>query len=166
MLRSAFLGDYTKVQNSMVSLGDLPAERRNRFGVDIDAEIHRAVGGKDREKVLSALRKLFFYDMRNIFAVITEKGTTLSPKEVRTLLKTAVLDYSLLSPKVKATNSRADRRVKELFEWAIYMVPTKASSPFIPGGGKEIDAKLMGRLTKLMEQVEQECLKVFPDFGA
>lgn len=164
MLRAAIAGDYTKARESVVSLGDLPAQIKNRFGVDMVSEIDGAVDGKDKEKVLSALRKLVFYDMKNIFAAITERGITLSPKEVRALLKTGVLDYSLLSPKVKAMNSQADRRVKELFEWAIYMVPTKASSPFTHGNGKKVDVKLMGRLTKLMEQVEQECLKVFPDF--
>ncbi|MDY6950362.1 MAG: hypothetical protein SWE60_02530 [Thermodesulfobacteriota bacterium] len=163
MLRAAMAGDYTKVQELVVSLEDLPAEIKNRFAVDVVSEISGAVAGKDKEEVLSALRKLVLYDMRNVFAAIRQRGTTLSPKEVVALLKTAVSDYSLLSSKVKATNSKVDKRVKKLFEWAIYMVPTKASSPFTFSGGKEMDWKVMTRLTKLMEQVEQECLKVFPD---
>lgn len=153
------------MSESVASLGTVTAEIKDKFGVDVVSEINKAVGSKNKELVISALRKLVFYDIKNIFATITQSDIELSPKEVRVLLKTAAVDYSLLSPKVKTINSRADQRIRKLFEWAIFIVPTESRSPFTYRGRKKIDVRLMSKLRKLMEQVEEECLKVFPNFG-
>ena len=157
--------NYLMILELLPSVAEITDEIKSRFGVDVVSEIDTAVGSKNRERVLLALYKMVFYDIKNIFATITESGHGLSPEEVRSLLKTAGIDYSLLSPKVKAISLTADNRIRELFQWAIFMVPTEKSSPFTQAGQKEMDAKLLSKLTKLMEKVEQECLKAFPDLG-
>ena len=66
MLSCAAAGDYTKVSESVASLGAIGAEIKDKFGVDVVSEINAAVESKNKESVVSALHKLVFYDIRNI----------------------------------------------------------------------------------------------------
>lgn len=56
---------------------------QKKFDVDLIPEIDTALSSKNDEKLYSVIKKLIFYDMRDIFSPIKEEGEKQSPDKLK-----------------------------------------------------------------------------------
>jgi hypothetical protein len=156
MLACGSRGEYEPFAQLVPLLNQLPAQIEQKFGVDVLAEVRRALDAKDREAVLNAVRTLISYDMRNLFLAIRQ-GSDRLPVQLHAWLKEAYLDYNLLSPSVRQRAADADARITKAFSQASSLF-TVQSSPF----AREKSGLDRHELTRLIKKIEGEYLKVFP----
>ncbi len=149
--------DYEKISKSLPFLGKITAEIKDRFGVNMVSEIEIALRKRNKATTLLTVHKLIFYDMKNLFFLVEQMGIK-SPGKSLTWVKTAYLDYLLLAPKVKRKHFKTHQHIKRLFKQVVSVLNFE-TSPFAAQ-----KAEVKKRVLRLTEEIEAECLKVFPDF--
>ena len=159
MLEFAENEKYDKISGSWGFLGGIPDEIKNKFGVNLEVEVSDAVRDRNKPAAVTALRKLVYYDMKDIFSVILASEEENSA-QLKGLIKVAYLDYLQLSSEVEKADLKVDTRIKNAFKEAFSVFSESDSGDeTAPGSDRETRAR------PIFSQIENDVLQVFPDFS-
>jgi hypothetical protein len=158
ILRFAENENFEKISKSVPFLGNISAEIKDRFGVNVLSEIEIALSERNKANILSTVRKFVFYDMKNFFFLAEQKSTK-SPDQSQSYVLAAHLDYLLLAPTVKGKNFQTHQQIQSMFKQLVSMLRVDTSPFSRQKGTLEKEA-----LLRITEKIEAECLRVFPDF--
>ncbi|MEW6067543.1 MAG: hypothetical protein AB1610_04550 [Nitrospirota bacterium] len=156
MTESATKGNYEEISALLPSVSEATNKIKKNFNVDIVSEIRDALVKRDKEKVLSAVNKLIFYDMKNIFFEISQMRKA-SATPLRMLMKKAYSNYRLLSPEIRSVKSKADDNIKMLFKQLFSFLAVETSPFAVEKRDVIVDADAIHSVTV---KIEEECLSV------
>lgn len=159
MLEFAENEKFDKISGSWGFLGRVPDEIRDKFGVELEVELNDAVRERNKPAALTAVRKLVYYDMKDIFSVILHSNEE-DAAQLKGLIKVAYLDYLHLSPEVEKTNLELDTRIKNSFKEAFAVFSESETD-----GEIAPDSARAERARPLFARIENDVLEVFPDFS-
>ena len=110
-MRSQFDGEeYDKLLKSMKVLSPWVEAMERKEGIDLLREMEGAVASKSRERVEFNLRRLVVVDLSDLLN-FGEDSRPLNDKE-KMYLRTAVLEYNLISSEVQERSIQTDQRIK------------------------------------------------------
>jgi TonB family protein len=160
MLEFAEDEKYGKISQSWEFLGDIPREIKEKFGIDLEKEIINSIRDQNRTMAVTAVRKLIFYDMKDIFTIVSESKNA-NPAYLKGLVKAAYLDYAHLSPEVAKTDVAIDTKIKNSFRDALafYSAPTPKPATDDDNGENR------RRIEPVLAGIENALMAVFPDFA-
>ncbi len=155
MLRATTQQDYDGLKKSLTLLDPILVEVNRKFQVDLAAEFLKAISEGRHAAVAATVRKLIFYDMKDLFALLTqERGLT--EAQMQAFLKSAYLDYQLLAPTVTAQSVETNARIQRWFKEAAEEFSIDPS-PF--SREKGVDRQRVQRTT---QRIEAACAAALP----
>ncbi|HUT54846.1 MAG TPA: hypothetical protein VM658_15750 [bacterium] len=131
------------------------AEIKKSYNVDLEAELDAAVQSKDERKTLASIQRQIFYDIKALFDLSVEQ--TDSGRAVG-LLKTAYLNYDLMSPAVQKADFSADQMARKMFQQAYYVAGS--NSPY-NNDSDPAEARKKG-LKEITSRIESLLIKTLP----
>jgi hypothetical protein len=152
--------DYENIRVALSHVSPVLDTIRSKFGVDLKPEIETALNKKDTPSLITSMRKLTFYDLKDILNAIVNEGKVQSVDKLQAWIKMAYLDYLFLSPTIVAEKKgfAADQEIKRNFKKA--HATLAGNSPYFKGETGP-DLKLFADCTT---QIEGIVLKLFPEF--
>ncbi len=162
MLEFAETEKYDKIASSWKFLGDIPMQIHNKFGINLENEINNSIKDQNRKRTVATVRKLIFYDIKDIFSVIAA-GREANPAYLKGLIKAAYLDYLQLTAAVEKTEAEIDDRIKQSFKEAFSAV-TDVSAASV-GNDTGVGLPQQNRpIHQILSSIENGIQQVFPDF--
>lgn len=162
MLEFAETKNYDKITGSWEFLGDIPMQIHNKFGINLEKEINNSVKAQNRKRTVSAVRKLIFYDIKDIFSVIVS-GQEVNPAYLKGLIKAAYLDYLQLTAAVEKTEAKIDDRIKQSFKEAFSAISEVSTASV--GNNASLGLPSKNRpIHQILSSIENDIQQVFPDF--
>jgi hypothetical protein len=152
--------DYERIGVALSYVSPVLDTIKNKFGVDLKPEIETALNKKDSPSLIASIRKLTFYDLKDILNAIVNEGEFQTVDKLQAWIKMAYLDYLFLSPVIVAEKKgfAADQEIKRIFKKAHGAL--SGDSPYTLEG-KGVDPKLFAEYT---DQIEAMVLQLFPEF--
>jgi len=151
--------NFGKITRSIPALEPLLEALKTKYGPDLATDLRISAAKEDYADGLLLIQRLIYYDMKDLLQVgleIAEKSRETAP--AATKLRSAYLDYQILSPFIKDKNFDADRKIRNLFRTA--MLRLEASSPYSEEPTDRSDPR---DIRPLIEQIESETLRAFPE---
>jgi hypothetical protein len=118
--------EYSKVQSSLNVLAPIVDHIRAKFSVNPADDINRAVKKGNRDEVLMSVQALIMLDIEDLLDEALRQVDS-SPDSAKTLVKTARLDYELLSPSVSKVEFSADQKIKKDFNDSFRVMGTESA---------------------------------------
>ena len=152
--------DYEKIRVALTYVSPVLDTIKSKFGVDLKPEIETALNKKDIPSLIASMRKLTFYDLKDILNAIVNEGNLQTADKLQAWIKMAYLDYLFLSPVIVAEKKgfAADQEIKRIFKKAHGAL--SGYSPYVQEE-KGVDPKLFAEYTN---QIEAMVLQLFPVF--
>jgi len=152
--------DYEKIRAALSYVSPVLDTIKNKFGVDLKPEIETALNEKDTPSLITSMRKLTFYDLKDILNAIVNEGKFQTVDKLQAWIKMAYLDYLFLSPAIVAEKKgfAADQEIKRIFKKAHGVL--SGDSPYTQEE-KGVDPKLFAEYAT---QIEAMVLQLFPEF--
>lgn len=152
--------DYEKIRAVLSYVSPVLDTIKSKFGVDLKPEIETSLNKKDTPSLITSMRKLTFYDLKDILNAIVNEGKVQSVDKLQAWIKMAYLDYLFLSPAIVAEKKgfAADQEIKRVFKKAYGAL--SGHSPYTQEE-KGFDLNLFAEYTA---QIEAIVLKLFPEF--
>jgi len=152
--------DYEKIKVALAYVTPVMDTIKSKFGVDLEPEIETAMNKKDIPSLIASMRKLTFYDLKDILNAIVNEGKFQSVDKLQAWIKMAYLDYLFLSPAIVAEKKgfAADQEIKRIFKKAHEAL--SGNSPYTQEE-KGFNPKLFAECAT---QIEGIVLKLFPEF--
>jgi len=152
--------DFEKIETAAAYVFPIMEHIKIKYGVNLRAEFDEAVNAKNSDMLRSAMEKLIFYDMLEIFDFIIAESAGYPRDEIAAWLRVAYGDYLMISSAVTSGGQGfvIDTRIKRMFGGAY-----KALGVDNPYGekGKEINIKLF---TDYSRQIQKECQALLREF--
>jgi len=166
MLNFAGKEDYEKVSKSLLFVREILEMLKIKFEVDLEKELKTVLEKKNKEIILTTIRKLIFYDMEDLFRILLVSKDVPTTR-LRTFIRTGYLDYLLLSPKIKEKEFKTDLALKKIFQRVFFLMGT--TSPYaveekIPEKEEKPVTIDWEAIRKELSVVEKEILRLFPEF--
>lgn len=166
MLNCAAKEDYEKVSKSLPFVWEILEVLKVKFEINLEKEIKLACEKKDKELLLASIRKLIFYDMKDLISILIF-SRDIPTTRLRIFIRTGYLDYLLLSPKIKEEEFKTDLALKKVFQRVFYLMGT--ASPYAveqKSTQKETVSKKIDweAVSKELTILEKEILRLFPEF--
>lgn len=154
--------DYEKIKVALAYVTPVMDTIKSKFGVDLKPEIETALNKKDIPSLIASMRKLTFYDLKDILNAIVNEGKVQSGDKLQAWIKMAYLDYLFLSPAIVAEKKgfAADQGIKGNFKKA--HATLSGDSPY----AKEESGPDLKLFAEYAAQIENACLRLFPEFGS
>lgn len=153
MLRFADKGDYGKIEASLTFIKPIILPIKKKWKINMEREIRESVGKQDKTVVLLSIQKLIFLDMESLMYTSIDKE--LPDKKRGVQIRTAYLNYLLLSPTIKKKKFLADQRVKKAFRRLHASVETSPYARSVPGVN-------FTAMENQIHAIEEEMIKLFP----
>jgi hypothetical protein len=139
-------------------LGPFYQEIKRSFNVDLAEELNKVLAEHNKEKILTAIQRNMFYDIKALFGLAAQDP---APDRATGLLKTAYLDYNLLSPYVQTKDFQRDQVIRKMFQQAFQLAG--ASSPYSEENKGNNKGK---KLKDHTSQIEKAIIEVLPGVSA
>lgn len=153
--------EYDKVKVSVAYLNPLITSLKKNYNADIMSEIGESLNNKDKAKLINAVYKLIFFDMRDIFKELSENSKEYEKRELTAWLKMAYRNYIFLSPTVKKFKKdgfNIDRSIRKDFKRSYRIL--SAASPY-----REEEKRIhIEHFTVCTQEITKNIVKVFPQF--
>ncbi len=152
--------DYEKIRLALSYVSPVLDTIKSKFGVDLKSELETALNNKDTTSLIASMRKLTFYDLKDILNAIVNEGKFQTVDKLQAWIKMAYLDYLFLSPVIVDDKKgfSADQEIKRTFKKAHGAL--SGYSPYTQEG-KGVDPNLFAECTT---QIEAMVLQLFPEF--
>ena len=157
MLRFSQEKNFAALEKSSQLLNPLYLEVQQSFQVDLAKEIKTGLHAQNPGHLEATVLRIIYYDMKALFRLAARE-----PDHSRAVihLKTAFLDYSLLSARVQKADFTADQMIRKLFQKA--GVLAGASSPFT----EQHDADPRPELRAVTDEIETLLLNALSNLKA
>jgi hypothetical protein len=152
--------DYEKIREALSYVSPVLDTIKSKFGVDLEPEIETAMNKKDIPLLIASMRKLTFYDLKDILNAIVNEGKFQSVDKLQVWIKMAYLDYLFLSPAItiEKKSFAVDQEIKKIFKKA-----HAALGEYSPYTKEEKGSDVM-QFAEYANQIEAKCLELFPEF--
>ncbi len=144
MLRYTQDKDFEKVERSLPVLRPIIQAINLNFKLDIEAEIRDSLAKKDQDRILLAIQRLIWLDMKDLLSLGVKVAQESQDQAVVNFRK-AYLDYQLLSPYIQVKNFSSDQKIKNIFRKAVITGTTAED------------------LRKAVEDIDNEVRTAFPE---
>jgi len=155
MLRFADKGDYGKIEASLAFIQPVILMIKKRWDIDMEREIRESVAKQDKAVARLSIQKLIFLDMESLLYTSIDKDQP--NKKRRVQIRTAYLNYLLLSPTIKKKKFLANQRVKKTFR----RLHVSVGTPPYARSAHVVDFTVM---ENQIHAIEEEMIKLFPEW--
>ena len=136
--------DFEKLSKTLQLVKPITQAVGTKYSKNPEEEVQNAIQKKSGEKALLSVQRLVALDMRDLLSIAAGSIREGSEKAT-TKLKTAYLDYLLISPYVQVKSFSADQKIKNVFRKA---VTTFASEE---------------ELKQMIQEIEKELFSAYPE---
>jgi len=126
MLTFADRKDYSKVQNSLNVLAPVVNHIRAKFSVNPAEDINQAIKRGNQDEIMMSIQTLIVLDIEDLLDEAL-KGVESSPDSAKTAVKTARIDYELLTKAVAKSDFASDQRIKKDFTDSFRLMGTESA---------------------------------------
>lgn len=126
MLTFADRKDYGKVQSSLNVLAPIVNHIRTKFSVNPADDISRAIKKGNQDEIMTSIQSLIMLDIEDLLDEALKEIES-NPDPAKTAVKTARLDYQLLSPAVSKADFAADQKIKKDFTNSFRLMGTESA---------------------------------------
>jgi hypothetical protein len=126
MLTFADRKDYGKIQSSLNVLAPIVNHIRAKFSVNPADEINQAIRSGSQDTVVKSIQSLIVFDIEDLLDEALKEVES-SPDSAKTAVKTAWLDYQLLSDAVSKADFAADQKIKKDFTGSFRLMGTESA---------------------------------------
>jgi len=118
--------DYGKVQSSLNVLEPIVGHIRAKFSVNPAENINQAIKRGNQDEILESVQILIMLDIEDLLDEAL-KNIESNPDVSKTAVKTARLNYSLLSPAVSKADFASDQKIKKDFTDSFRLMGTESA---------------------------------------
>jgi hypothetical protein len=126
MLTFADRKDYGKIQTSLNVLAPIMNHIRAKFSVNPADEINQAIRSGNQDAVVTSIQTLIVLDIEDLLDEALKEVES-SPDSAKTAVKTARIDYELLSTSVSKADFASDQRIKKNFTDSFRLMGTESA---------------------------------------
>lgn len=155
MLRFVEKQDYEKIEMSLSFIKPVTAAIKSRWDVDMKEMIHGSVVGRDKDMIRRSVQKLIFLDMASLLYEGIDEDRP--PKKRKVQIRTAYLNYLLLSSTVKERKFLADQGIRKIFRG----LHASTGKSLYARSSPDVDLKVM---ENRIHAIEEEFIKLFPEW--
>lgn len=126
MLTFADRKDYGKIQTSLRVLEPIVSHIQSKFSVNPANEINKAISTGNQGEIRMSVQTLIMLDIEDLLDEALKEVES-SSDSAKTAVKTAWLNYQLLSPAVSKADFASDQKVKKDFTDSFRLMATKSA---------------------------------------
>lgn len=155
MLRLVDKQDYEKIEMSLSFIKPVTVAIKSRWDMDMKEMMRESIVGQDKAMIRLSVQKLVFLDMVILLHESIDEDQPLKKRKVQ--IRTAYLNYLLLSSTVKKRKFLADQGIKKIFRG----LHTSTGKSLYARSLPDVDLKVV---ENRVHAIEEEFIKLFPEW--
>lgn len=158
IITQALKGNYSKIETSVNDIKDIVELIDNQYSDHILSDIKTSIKNEDEKKIINITYRLIYLDIINLFSNSIEEVKKKNIEEATSMVRTAYLNYLVISPKIQDRDFDSDQHIRKIFRNSLQSLDL-----FYPYGESNNIKKDPEILVKNSNEIQKQILSVFPE---